>query len=191
MNFTATTLKGAYVVEIEKLADERGFFARTWCQQEFREQSLIPRMVQASISFNLRKGTLRGLHFQRSPSQEAKLVRVTRGAIFDVIVDLRPDSDTFLKHYSINLDSENRKALYIPPGVAHGFQTTEDNTEVFYQMSDFYNPDCSCGVRWDDPAFAIEWPNDERVILDRDRSYKNFSTDMVRGFLGYHTDTSD
>lgn len=187
MHFVETPLQGAFVIEIDRLADERGFFARIWCQQEFRENSLISRMVQASISFNKYKGTLRGLHFQKAPSMEAKLVRVTRGSIFDVIVDLRPDASTFLRHYSINLDSENRKALYIPPGFAHGFQTTEDNTEVFYQMTDFYNPEYSRGVRWDDPAFSIPWPADDRSILDRDRNYADFSADLVSGFRGYET----
>ena len=179
MIFIETPLQGAFVVEIDRFADERGFFARTWCQREFRENSLISRMVQASISFNIRKGTLRGLHFQCAPSLEAKLVRVTRGSIFDVIVDLRPDS--------VDLDSENRTALYIPPGFAHGFQTTSNNTEVFYQMSDFYNPDYSRGVRWDDPAFAIEWPEDDRLILERDRNYPDFSPAMVSGFRGYRS----
>jgi dTDP-4-dehydrorhamnose 3,5-epimerase len=185
MIFRETTLLGAYVVDIDKLADSRGFFARTWCQREFDKAGLISRMVQASISFNMRKGTLRGLHFQRAPSMEAKLVRVTQGAIFDVIVDLRPDSDTFLKYYSITLDSKNRSALYIPPGFAHGFQTTEEHTEVFYQMSDFYNPEYACGVRWDDPVFGIEWPEGDRILLDRDRGYADFSVDLVAAFLGY------
>ena len=185
MIFRETPLPGAFVVEIERLADERGFFARTWCQHEFEEHALIPRMAQASVSFNKYKGTLRGLHFQKAPSQEAKLVRVTRGAVFDVIVDLRPDSSAFCQHFSINLDAEKHNALYIPPGFAHGFQTTIANTEVYYQMSDFYKPEYASGVRWDDPAFGIEWPDDDRVILDRDREYSDFSVDMVTCFRGY------
>jgi dTDP-4-dehydrorhamnose 3,5-epimerase len=185
MIFRETPLQGAYVVEIDRLADGRGFFARTWCQREFENAGLISRLVQASISYNIRKGTLRGLHFQKAPSREAKLVRVTQGAIFDVIVDLRPDSNTFLKHFAIALDSRNRSALYIPPGFAHGFQTTEDSTEVFYQMSDFYSAEHGCGVRWDDPVFGIEWPAGERILLDRDRDYADFSIHLVDGFRGY------
>lgn len=185
MIFRETTLPGAFVVEIERHTDERGFFARTWCQQELENNALIPRMVQASVSFNKYKGILRGLHFQIAPSREAKLVRVTRGAIFDVVVDLRPDSGTFLRYFSIDLDEENHSALYIPPGFAHGFQTTANDTEVYYQMSDFYEPKFASGVRWNDPAFGIEWPDDERIILDRDREYEDFSVGMVAGFRGY------
>ena len=185
MIFRETSLSGAFVIEIERRTDERGFFARTWCQQEFEKHALIPRMVQASVSFNKYKGILRGLHFQKAPSKEAKLVRVTSGSIFDVIVDLRPDSDTFLQHFSINLDPENHNALYIPPGFGHGFQTTANDTEVFYQMSDFYEPKYASGIRWNDPAFGIEWPEDERIILDRDREYEDFSVELVSGFRGY------
>ena len=185
MIFRETPLSGAYVVDIEKLADTRGFFARTWCQAEFEKQGLISRLVQASLSFNKHKGTLRGLHFQKVPSKEAKLVRVTQGAIFDVIVDLRPDSSTFLKYYSINLNAQNHSALYIPPGFAHGFQTTENNSEIFYQMTDWYNPEYASGVRWDDQTFGIEWPDDDRIVLDRDQAYPDFSTEMVAGFRGY------
>lgn len=185
MIFHETTLAGAYVVDLERHEDSRGFFARTWCQAEFEKQGLISRLVQASLSFNKRKGTLRGLHFQKAPSKEAKLVRVTQGAIFDVIVDLRPDSSTFLKHYSINLDQQNRSALYIPPGFAHGFQTTENNSEIFYQMTDWYNPDYASGLRWDDQVFGIEWPDDDRTVLERDQAYPDFSTDVVKGFRGY------
>ena len=185
MIFRETPLPGAFVVEIERHADERGFFARSWCQQEFESHALISRMVQASVSFNKHKGILRGLHFQKAPSKEAKLVRVTRGAIFDVIVDLRPDSVTFLRHFSIDLDMENHNALYIPPGFAHGFQTTANDTEVFYLMSDFYEPEYASGVRWNDPAFGIEWPDADRMILERDREYNDFSVDMVSGFRSY------
>ncbi len=185
MKFTETPLHGAYVLDVDRLADERGFFARTWCSKEFSGHGLVERMVQASISYNKRKGTLRGLHFQCAPSREAKLVRATRGSIFDVIVDLRPGSASFLKNFSVHLDAENRRALYIPPGFAHGFQTTADDTEVFYQMSDFYAPEYSRGVRWDDPAFAIDWPDDERIIIERDREYADFSMAMVEGFEGY------
>jgi dTDP-4-dehydrorhamnose 3,5-epimerase len=131
------------------------------------------------VSFNKKKGTLRGLHFQITPSKEAKLVRVTRGAVFDVIVDLRPQSSSFLKHFAIELTANNYKALYIPPGFAHGFQTLYDNTEVFYQMSDFYQPELARGVRWNDPAFAIQWPEDERIIIDRDANYPSLNEEIL------------
>jgi dTDP-4-dehydrorhamnose 3,5-epimerase len=172
--FTETKLKGAFIVEPEQLEDQRGFFARTWCLREFESHGLNPRSVQCSISFNKKKGTLRGMHYQTAPHEEAKLIRCTRGAIYDVIVDLRPGSATFKQYVAVVLSSENRTMLYIPERVAHGFQTLEDNTEVFYQMSEFYAPEYTSGVRWDDPAFAIEWPADERIIMARDRNYPDF-----------------
>jgi dTDP-4-dehydrorhamnose 3,5-epimerase len=175
MIFSDVGLPGAYVVEIQKHEDDRGFFARTWCAREFQEHGLIACTVQSNVSFNKNKGTLRGLHYQIPPSNEAKLVRVTNGAVFDVIVDLRPQSSAFLKHFAIELNAQNYKALYIPPGFAHGFQTLDDNTEVFYQMSDYYQPELARGVRWDDPAFEIQWPEDDRIILDRDANYPSLS----------------
>ncbi len=174
MIFTETFLKGAFIVEPKKREDERGFFARTWCQREFRDYGLNTSVVQCNISFNKRKGTLRGMHFQTPPYEEAKLVRCTMGAIYDVIIDLRPDSDTFKKWFALELSSENRKMLYVPEGFAHGFVTLTDNTEVFYQMSQFYHPEYAAGVRWDDPAFNISWPLDVKVISDKDRSYPDF-----------------
>jgi dTDP-4-dehydrorhamnose 3,5-epimerase len=159
---------------LEKHADSRGFFARTYCEREFDAQNLNFRFVQSSISFNKLKGTLRGMHYQAPPHEEIKLIRCSRGAIFDVIIDLRSESPTFKQHCSATLTEENGKMLYVPGGFAHGFQTLEDNTEVFYQMNEFYAPAYARGVRWNDPAFGIKWPADERIIIDRDRSYSDF-----------------
>lgn len=174
MIFTATTLAGTYVVEPERLEDARGFFARTWCQREFEEHGLNPRLVQCSMSFNAKKGTLRGMHYQAAPYAEAKLVRCTMGAIYDIVIDLRAHSPTYTEHLGVVLSAENRKMLYVPEGFAHGFQTLEENTEVSYQMSEFYAPGYGRGVRWNDPAFGIAWPADERTIIDRDQSYPDF-----------------
>jgi dTDP-4-dehydrorhamnose 3,5-epimerase len=172
--FTETSLNGAFVIEPEPHTDDRGFFARTWCQQEFEEQGLNPRLVQCNISFNHKKGTLRGMHYQTAPYEEAKLVRCTMGAIRDVIVDLRADSPTFAKHISVELSARNRKMLYVPENFAHGFITLEDNTEVFYQMSEFYSEGSAQGFRWDDPMFGILLPLDADVISERDRNYPDF-----------------
>src|SRR5688500_15699112 len=158
MIFTETKLKGAVIIDIEPHEDERGFFARSWCVDEFKKHGLNPRLVQCNISFNKKRGILRGMHYQAEPYEEAKLVRCTMGALYDVIVDLRSDSSTFKKWFSAELTSQNRRALYVPEGFAHGFQTLVDDTEVFYQMSEFFHPECARGVRWDDPAFAIDWP---------------------------------
>src|SRR5262245_2145384 len=174
MIFAETKLKGAFLIEPERKEDQRGFFARTWCQQEFEDHGLNPKLVQCSISFNNKKGTLRGMHFQVAPFEETKLVRCTKGEVFDVIIDLRPNSETFKKHFSVILNEQNRLMLYIPEGFAHGFQTLADNTEIFYQMSQFYSPEHSGGVRWNDPAFGIQWPPDERIIIDRDLNYPDF-----------------
>jgi dTDP-4-dehydrorhamnose 3,5-epimerase len=172
--FKETSLKGAFVVELEKLGDERGFFARAWCRNEFETHGLNPRLVQCNVSFNLRKGTLRGMHYQTAPYEEAKLIRCTTGSIFDVIIDVRPGSATFAQHFGIFLTREERTMLYVPEGFAHGFLTLEDNTEVFYQMSEFFAPDNARGFRWDDPRFGIEWPSEVLVISDRDRNYPDF-----------------
>jgi dTDP-4-dehydrorhamnose 3,5-epimerase len=174
MIFTRTKLQGAWIVEPEKLADERGFFARTWCQREAQAQALTPCWVQCNVSFNHETGTLRGMHYQAAPYAEAKLVRCTRGAIYDVALDLRPESPTFKEHVGTTLTAENHKMLYVPEGFAHGFLTLEDDTEVFYMMSEFYAPGHAQGVRWDDPAFSISWPAEVRVISDRDRGYLDF-----------------
>ena len=175
MKFTETQLKGAYIIEPELIRDERGFFARSWCQKEFIEQGLNPNLVQCNISFNLKKGTLRGMHYQTKPYEEAKLVRCTMGAIHDVIIDLRPESPTFKQWVAVELTAENRKMLYIPEGMAHGFQTLVDNTEVFYQMSEFYHSESSTGLRWDNPVFEIEWPIEVKIISDKDSSYKDLT----------------
>jgi dTDP-4-dehydrorhamnose 3,5-epimerase len=175
MIFSETKLKGAFLIEPERKEDHRGFFARTWCQQEFETHGLNSKLVQCSVSFNNKKGTLRGMHFQIAPFEETKLVRCTKGEIFDVIIDLRPNSDTFKKHFSVILNEVNRLMLYIPGGFAHGFQTMADNTEVFYQMSQVYSPEHSSGVRWNDPAFGIQWPPDDRIIIDRDLNYPDFT----------------
>jgi len=174
MIFAETRLPGAFVIDVEKHEDRRGFFARVFCEREFRERELNGTFVQCNISFNGRKGTLRGMHYQAAPLEEAKLVRCTRGAIFDAIIDLRPASSTFTQYFSVVLSAENRRSLYIPEGFAHGFQTLEDDTEVFYQMSQFYAPECARGVRWNDPAFGIAWPEGERIIIERDQSYPDF-----------------
>ncbi|MDO9541023.1 MAG: dTDP-4-dehydrorhamnose 3,5-epimerase [Kiritimatiellia bacterium] len=168
MRFTETKLKGAFILAPEFLEDERGFFARTWCRREFEARGLNIRLVQCNISFNRHRGTLRGIHYQIEPHAEAKLVRCTMGAIYDVILDLRPDSATFKQWLAVELTAENRLMLYIPAGLAHGFQTLEDNTEVFYQMSEFYHPECARRVRYDDPAFAIRWPLPVTIVSDKD-----------------------
>jgi dTDP-4-dehydrorhamnose 3,5-epimerase len=175
MVFSETPLRGAFVLDLEPHPDERGFFARTWCRREFENHGLETRVAQCSVSFNARAGTLRGLHYQAAPCEEVKIVRCTSGAIFDVIVDLRPESPTYTAHFSVALSSLNRRMLYVPRGFAHGFETLEDNTEVFYQMSEFYEPASSRGVRWNDPAFGIAWPaTAHRTMSVRDQSYPDF-----------------
>jgi dTDP-4-dehydrorhamnose 3,5-epimerase len=172
--FKETKLKGAFIIEPERIEDERGFFARTFCRKEFEAHGLNPYLVQCSVSFNKKKGTLRGMHYQAAPHQEAKLVRCTMGAIHDVILDLRPNSPTFKQWVSVELSADNRRMVYLPEGVAHGFQTLAPDTEVFYQMSEFYHPESVRGVRWDDQRFGIRWPAAERVISVRDLSYPGF-----------------
>ncbi|MFA5181833.1 MAG: dTDP-4-dehydrorhamnose 3,5-epimerase [Syntrophales bacterium] len=174
MEFIKTPLGGAFVLEMERLGDDRGFFARSWCKKEFESHDVNPDLVQCSVSFNKRRGTLRGMHYQVKPYEEAKLVRCTMGAIWDVIVDMRLDSPTFKKWFATELSAENRLMLYIPEGFAHGFLTLENHSEVFYQISEFYHPECARGVRWNDPAFNIEWPDATPVINDRDMSYPDF-----------------
>ena len=170
MLFTPTALQGAWTITPERLADERGFFARTYCRREFEAHGLSTEFVQFSVSHNVVKGTLRGMHYQADPHAETKLVRCTRGAIFDVIVDLRPGSTSYEQWFSVELNVENRKALYVPEGVAHGFQSLQDDTEVVYQVSEFYDPELARGVRWNDPRLGIEWPCSEPVLSDRDRA---------------------
>jgi dTDP-4-dehydrorhamnose 3,5-epimerase len=171
MKFVSTTIEGAWLIEPDRLADERGFFARTWCAREFADQGLNPQLAQCNVSFSPKRGTLRGMHYQEAPHGEVKLVRCTHGAIYDVIVDLRPDSPSRLKWAAVELSAENRHALYIPEGLAHGFLTRSDNCEVFYQMSQFYYGPAARGVRWNDPAFGIEWPESPAVISKRDAEY--------------------
>jgi dTDP-4-dehydrorhamnose 3,5-epimerase len=173
--FEPTGLPGAYVIEPEKHQDYRGHFARTFCEKEFAAHGLETRIAQCSVSFNRRKGTLRGIHYQVLPFEEVKLVRCTRGAIYDVIIDLRRDSAMFKKHFAVELDEQGDKMLYIPAGFAHGFQTLADDTEVFYQMSQFYSVEHARGVRWNDPSFGICWPQGERTILERDQNYPDFT----------------
>ena len=158
-------------MELEALQDERGFFARSFCAREFEALGLEPVVAQCNISFNEKAGTLRGLHFQAPPHEEAKLIRCTRGAIYDVAVDVRPDSTTYLKWYGIELSADNRRMLFVPRGFAHGLQTLLDNTEVSYLMSEFYHPESARGLRWNDPALAISWPLDNAIISDKDRTY--------------------
>lgn len=174
MVFHKTRLEGVFELCIEPKTDSRGFFARTWCLHEFEDNRLNPRIAQCSISFNPQRGTLRGLHYQAAPLPEAKLVRCTSGAIYDVAVDLRSDSPTFKSWVGVELTADNRKALYIPEGCAHGFLTLRENTEVFYQISEFYMESAGRGVRWDDPAFGIQWPEEVRVISEKDRTYPDF-----------------
>ncbi|MBE3142447.1 MAG: dTDP-4-dehydrorhamnose 3,5-epimerase [Planctomycetes bacterium] len=176
MRFLETKLLGAFLIDPERRADERGFFARVFCVEEFQAQGLETHLVQSSISFNRRKGTLRGMHFQTSPFEEARLVRCTIGAVYDVILDLRPGSSTFKQWLGIELSADNRRMVYIPRGFAHGFLTMADNSEVFYQISEYYHPEAAQGVRWDDPAFSIQWPLPISLISDKDLSYKDFNT---------------
>jgi dTDP-4-dehydrorhamnose 3,5-epimerase len=174
VKFTETPLAGAYVIDIEPHADERGFFARTWCREEVGALGLNADVAQCSTSYNKRRGTLRGMHYQARPYAECKFVRCIRGSIYDVILDLRPSSPTYQEWFGVELTADNRRGLYIPEDLAHGFQTLADDTEVYYQISAFYRPDYSRGVRWNDPAFGIRWPLAERVMSERDLSFPDF-----------------
>ena len=177
MLFIPTILPGVYLIEVEPKADDRGLFARTYCREAFAARGLCTEWVQCNVSFNSRAGTLRGMHWQAAPHEEVKLVRCTAGAALDVVVDVRPGSPTCRQWVGVELTAENRKAVYIPAGFAHGFQTLADDTELFYQMSEFYHPESARGVRWDDPALGIEWPPCEgRVISERDRSFPDLPT---------------
>jgi len=174
--FNETKLKGAYIIQPEQIKDERGFFARTWDKKEFEKYGLNAQLVQCSLSYNKKKGTIRGLHYQTAPYEEAKLVSCTRGKIFDVIIDLRINSKTFKEWISTELNEENYKIMYVPEGCAHGFQTLEDNTEVFYQISQYFSPKNYTGIRWDDPTFKIRWPLNISIISKKDSSYKSFQS---------------
>ena len=180
MTLRETSIRGVWVVEPELLEDERGFFARTWDQEQFAEVGLNPRIAQASISYNRARGTLRGLHYQAAPHAEAKLVRCTAGRIYDVAVDLRPESPTFTAWVGVELSAENRHALYIAEGCAHGFLTLSDDVEIGYQISTRHVAEAARGVRFDDPAFGIQWPEEIIVINERDRTYPDFSPAVRR-----------
>jgi dTDP-4-dehydrorhamnose 3,5-epimerase len=174
VKFTETKLKGAFIIDPDFLRDERGFFARTWCRHEAEACDLRPDWVQCNVSFNEKKGTLRGMHFQGAPFEEVKLVRCSRGAIHDVVIDLRRESATFAQWTGAELTAENHRMIYVPKGFAHGFLTLQDQSEVFYQMSEFYAPAYAGGVRWNDPAFGIEWPIGVSVMTDKDRTFPDF-----------------
>ena len=175
MIFRETKLAGAFIIDLEKREDERGFFARAWCEKEFAEHGLATRLVQCNLSYNARPGTLRGMHYQVAPHEETKLVRCFRGAIFDVIIDLRRDSKTYKQWVGVELSADNRRALYVPEGFAHGYQTLTPDAETFYQVSEFYAPEAERGVRWNDPAFGIKWPETpERVISEKDTAFPDY-----------------
>jgi dTDP-4-dehydrorhamnose 3,5-epimerase len=177
MIFQETTLKGAFLLDWQPHEDERGAFARTFCAREFEAHRLPTQFVQCSVSVNKRRGTLRGMHWQAAPHEEGKLIRCTRGAIYDVIVDLRPESPTYRASYATELNELNHRQLFVPPGFAHGFQTLQDNTEVYYQMTAFHAPDSARGARWNDPAFAIRWPDaNPRILNERDASFADFAS---------------
>ncbi len=171
MIFKETTLPGAYVIEPERINDHRGFFARFWCKEELQQHGLKSELVQSNVGFSYRKGTLRGLHFQKSPHAEVKVVRCTSGAIFDVIVDLRPESPSYQRWFGLELSEENRKMIYVPEGFAQGYITLADNTEMYYHTSEFYNAEAAFGVRFDDPAFGIQWPLVPAVVSEQDRNW--------------------
>jgi len=179
MKFTETPLKGAYVIELQEMHDERGFFARSFCMNEFEEHGLKSFTAQCNLSFNHKAGTLRGMHYQIPPAAETKFVRCTRGAIYDVIIDLRPDSPSYLQHFGVELSDDNRKALYVPELFAHGYQALTDGAEVTYQVSEFYTPGMERGLPYNDPTFSIDWPMDVTVISDKDANWSRFETEEV------------
>jgi dTDP-4-dehydrorhamnose 3,5-epimerase len=179
MKFTETKLKGAFIIDLEHRSDNRGFFARTFCQKEFETHGLSPKVAQCNLSFNEKAGTLRGLHYQLPPATEAKLVRCLQGAIYDVIVDMRPDSSTYLQHVGVELSADNRRALYVPDMFAHGYQALVDGAEALYQVSEFYTPGVEQGLRYDDPALGIKWPLPATVISDKDQAWSLLETVSV------------
>jgi len=174
MHFCQTKIQGVFEIRLDLHEDERGFFSRAWCSKEYAENGLNPRLVQCSLSSNRQKGTLRGMHYQAVPHSEAKSVRVIRGAIYDVVLDLRPQSTTFRQWIGVTLTAANRDMVYIPEGCAHGFLTLEDDSEIFYQISEYYHPESARGVRWNDPAFGIDWPAQPEIISERDRTFADF-----------------
>ncbi len=184
MQFLELALSGAFVIELEQIADERGFFARTWCESEFREHGLEPRLAQCSVSYNRRQGTLRGLHLQLPPRAETKVVRCTQGAIYDVLLDLRPDSPSYARWVAVPLSADNRRAVYVPRGCAHGFQTLANDTNVEYQISEFYAPELARGVRWNDARFDITWPQPVSSMSAKDMSYPDFDPEAFGALVG-------
>jgi dTDP-4-dehydrorhamnose 3,5-epimerase len=174
MKFRETKISGVFEIHLEPISDDRGFFARAWCKNEFEDHGLDPRVAQCNLSRNKKRGTLRGMHYQAAPFRETKLVRCTRGSVYDVVLDLRDQSPTFKKWIAVVLKADDGNMVYVPEGCAHGFLTLEDDADVFYQMSEFYNQESARGVRWDDPAFRIAWPEKVEVISERDRTYPNF-----------------
>ncbi|RIJ34382.1 dTDP-4-dehydrorhamnose 3,5-epimerase [Pontibacter oryzae] len=174
MIFTETKLKGAFIIDVKRLEDERGFFGRSFCQNEFEAHGLSKDVRQTNVSYNKKKGTLRGMHMQLAPNEESKLVRCTRGAIYDVIIDMRPDSETYKQWIGVELTADNYRMLFVPEGFAHGFITLEDNTDVTYQVTEFYTPGAERGIRWNDPAFNIEWPIEPVVISEKDQAHPDF-----------------
>ena len=180
MIFTETKLKGAFIIEPEKLEDKRGFFARLWCQNELKNHGLNPLLSQINMSYNRKQGTLRGLHYQSFPNEEAKLIRCTKGAIFDVIVDLRPNSSSYLEWFGIELSASNHKMLYVPENFAHGYQSLTDHTEIYYPVSQFYSPESARGARWNDPSFTIDWPlTDDLIISEQDKNWPDYAPEKL------------
>ena len=179
MKFISTPLKGAYILELEPREDSRGFFARTFCANEFKDHDLKPSVAQINLSYNYHKGTMRGLHYQLPPSAETKLIRCTRGAVYDVIIDLRPTSPTYLQHYGIELTQSNRKSLYVPEMFAHGYLTMRNDTEITYHVGQFYSPEDERGIRYDDPRFGIEWPLPIEVISEKDANWPAFEATEI------------
>jgi dTDP-4-dehydrorhamnose 3,5-epimerase len=180
MIFTETKLKGAYIIDVKRLEDERGFFGRSYCEREFEEYGLNTNVVQANVSHNKVKGTLRGMHMQVSPYEETKLVRCTRGAIYDVIIDMREDSETYKQWIGVELTADNFRMLYVPEGFAHGFITLEDNTDVTYQVTQFYTPGSEKGIRWNDPSFNIQWPIEPVVVSEKDQAHPDFEEELSK-----------
>jgi dTDP-4-dehydrorhamnose 3,5-epimerase len=174
VRFTEARIPGVWRMSLEKREDSRGFFARTFCEREFGDRGLVTRYLQSNISYNEKRGTIRGMHFQRPPAPEVKVVRCIRGVVYDVLLDLRPDTSMYLQWEAFELSADNREALYIPEGCAHGFQTLTDGAELFYQMSEFYTPEYNDGVRWNDPAFRIDWPLPDVILSDKDSRYPDF-----------------
>jgi dTDP-4-dehydrorhamnose 3,5-epimerase len=178
MIFNKTELEDAYIIELQEFNDERGFFARAFCEKEFKDHGIDFRVVQANTSYSSKKHTLRGMHYQEKPHQEAKLIKCTKGAIYDVIIDMRPDSPTFKKWAGVELTEQNRKMIYVPEGFAHGFLTLEDDTEVYYPVTESYTPGAEKGIRWDDPAFNIDWPAKAAIISAKDKSWPLFDKSL-------------